>query len=118
MGDRWLSGSQSYASIQMPSVTLDATSELHNPNAIDVSWASPGNMAFTVYVVTQDSVRRVLTTTQGNGSLTFHGKPGRRDWLWANATSNPGRTHAAGAQAAHVARLNHGGTSNYTQAAA
>ncbi|OLB82881.1 MAG: M23 family metallopeptidase [Chloroflexi bacterium] len=112
MGDLWLSGSPRYASIQMPSVTLGATSELDNPNAIDVSWASPGNMAFTVYVVTQDSVRRVLTTTQGNGSLTFHGKPGQRYWFWANATSNLGWTDAAGSQVVHVASLNHGETSN------
>lgn len=108
MGDLWLTGSPRFAAIQMPSVTLGASVELDNPTAIDVSWSSPGNMSFTVYVVTQDATRRVLSTTQGNASLAFHGKVGQRYWFWANATSDLGWTDAAGSPVVQVPHLNHG----------
>jgi len=112
VGDLWLTGSPRYAAVQMPSVTLGAYSELDNPMAIAITWASPGSMSFTVYVVTQDSVRRVLTTTRGNGSVTFQGKPGQRYWFWANATSDLGWTDAAGSPVVQVPHLNHGEANN------
>jgi murein DD-endopeptidase MepM/ murein hydrolase activator NlpD len=108
MGDLWLSGSPRFAAIQMPSVTLAASTEVDNPTTIDVSWASPGNMSFTVYVVTQDATRRALATTRGNASTVFHGKAGQRYWFWANATSDLGWTDAAGSPVVQVPHLNHG----------
>jgi len=107
-GDLWLSGSPRFASIQLPSVTLSAASQLDNPTAIDVSWSSPGSVSFVVYVVTEDGARRTWTNTHGNGSATFHGKPGQRYWFWASATSDLGWTDAGGSAVVQVAHLNHG----------
>jgi hypothetical protein len=108
VGDLWLGGSPRFASIQMPSVTVGAAPQLDSPSNIDVSWASPGSMHFTVYAVNQNGVRTLWTTTNGNGSATFHGKPGQRYWFWASATSGLGWNDAAGSDVVQVPRLNHG----------
>ncbi len=108
LGDLWLSGSPRFAPVQMPSITLAASSQLDTPTAINVAWGSPGNMSFTINVVTQDGVRRAWTTIQGNGSATFHGKPGQSYWFWANATSDLGWSDAAGSPVVHVPSLSHG----------
>jgi hypothetical protein len=96
----------------MPSVTLAASYELANPTSVDVAWTSPGSMSFTVYVVTQDGTRRVWTTSSGNGSATFHGKPGQHYWFWANASSSLGWSDAAGSAVVTVPHLNHGEPTN------
>ena len=107
-GDLWLGGSPRFASTQMPSVTISATQQSDSLGNIDVAWASPGSMRFTVYVVNQSGARNLWTTTNGNGSATFHGKPGQRYWFWANATSSLGWTDAGGSEVVQVPRLNHG----------
>jgi murein DD-endopeptidase MepM/ murein hydrolase activator NlpD len=108
VGDLWLGGSPRFASIQMPSVTVGAAPQLDNPANINVSWASPGSMHFTVYAVNQNGVRTLWTTTTGNGSATFHGKPGQRYWFWASATSDLGWNDAAGSDVVRVPSINHG----------
>jgi murein DD-endopeptidase MepM/ murein hydrolase activator NlpD len=108
LGDLWLSGSPRFAPIQMPSVTMAASSQLDNPATINVAWSSPGDMRFTIYYVTQDGVRRAWTTTQGNGSATFQGKPGLSYWFWASATSDLGWSDAGGSAVVQVPRRSHG----------
>jgi murein DD-endopeptidase MepM/ murein hydrolase activator NlpD len=112
VGDLWLSGSPRFASIPLPSVTLSASSEVDSPATIDVSWSSPGNVAFTVYYVTQSGLRQAWTSSRGNGSATFHGKAGQRYWFWASATSDLGWSDAAGSPVIQVPHLNHGETLN------
>ncbi|HSS61589.1 MAG TPA: M23 family metallopeptidase [Candidatus Limnocylindrales bacterium] len=107
-GDLWLTGSPRFAPIEMPSVTLGATSRLESPSTIDVTWQSPGSMSFAVFVVTQDGTRRAWTSTQGNGSATFTGKPGQAYWFWATATSDLGWTDAGGSAVVRVPHLSHG----------
>ncbi|HEV2141086.1 MAG TPA: peptidoglycan DD-metalloendopeptidase family protein [Candidatus Dormibacteraeota bacterium] len=107
-GDLWLGGSPRFASIQMPSVTLAANLQPDDPTAINVSWSSPGDMRFAIYVVTQDGVRRTWTSMQGNGAATFHGKPGQSYWFWANATSNLGWTDAGGSAVVRLPHQSHG----------
>jgi murein DD-endopeptidase MepM/ murein hydrolase activator NlpD len=101
-GDLWVGGSPRFAPIQMPSVTVTATSRLDNPATIDVSWSSPGSMRFTVYTVNPNGSRSVWTTTNGNGSATFQGKPGLSYWFWANATSSLGWSDAGGSPVVQV----------------
>ena len=111
-GDLWLGGSPRFASLQLPSVTMSATPETDDPTAIDVWWASPGTMSFTVYVITQDGRRTAWRTTRGNGSATFHGKRGQTYWFWANATSDLGWSDAAGSDVVRVARPGRGVSAN------
>ncbi len=107
-GNLWLTGSPRFADVQVPSITMSATAELDDPTLIDVWWASPGTMSFTVYVITQDGRRVVWTTAHGNGSATFHGKRGQTYWFWANATSDLGWSDAAGSDVVRVARPGRG----------
>ena len=107
-GDLWLTGSPRYAPIQMPSVTLGASSPADNPTTISVSWSSPGDMAFTIYYITQDGVSRRWTSGQGNASATFQGRPGQRYWFWAVARSDLGWVDAAGSAVIQLPRKNHG----------
>src|SRR5207302_1924408 len=74
-GNLWLGGSPPFAPIQMPNVTVNAASRLGNPTAVDVSWSSPGNMSFTVFVVSPSGVRSAWTTSSGSSSATFQGAP-------------------------------------------
>ena len=101
-GNLWMGGSPRFAPIQMPSVTVTATSRLDNPTIIDVSWSSPGSMRFTVYLVNPNGSRSAWTTTSGNGSATFVGKPGLSYWFWANATSSLGWSDAGGSPVVQV----------------
>jgi hypothetical protein len=65
-------------------------------------------MSFTVYIVDGSGSRRVWTTTSGNASATFTGKPGQSYWFWANATSDLGWSDAGGSDVVRVPHLNHG----------
>ncbi len=112
VGDLWLSGSPRFATIQMPSVTIAASSRLDSPTSIDVAWESPGSVRFAIYAVTQDGVRRAWTTSRGNGSATYQGKPGQSYWFWASATSDLGWSDAGGSAVVQVAKLNHGEATN------
>src|SRR5438105_11640293 len=84
VGDLWLGGSPRFAPIQLPSVTVSATPQAANPANIDVAWGSPGSASFTVYVVNQQGVRDVWTTSSGNAAATYHGKRGHQYWFWVN----------------------------------
>ena len=112
IGDLWLSGSPRFADIQLPSVTIGATSRDDDPTLIDVSWRTPGNANFTVYVINQEGGRDVWTTKRGNGSATFHGRRGQTYWFWASATSDLGWTDAGGSEVVRVPRLSPGEMSN------
>ena len=110
LGDLWLGGSPRYAGITMPAVTVNATSSPDDPATINVSWWSPGTMRFTVYLVTQDGVRKVWRSNQVSASATFRGKPGQAYWFWATATSALGWTGGGGSVPVQVPHLNHGET--------
>jgi len=112
LGDLWLGGSPRYAGITMPAVTVNATSSPDDPATINVSWWSPGTMRFTVYLVTQDGVRKVWRSNQVSASATFRGKPGQAYWFWATATSALGWTGGGGSVPVQVPHLNHGETTN------
>jgi murein DD-endopeptidase MepM/ murein hydrolase activator NlpD len=108
VGDLWLTGSPRYASIPMPNVTLTAVTQPDNPDSIAVSWSSPGNVLFTIYVVTPHGAKRAWLSGQENGSATFAGKPGERYWFWATATSDLGWTDGGGSAVINVPHLSHG----------
>ena len=108
LGDLWLAGSPRYAPIQMPSVRVAATIAVDNPDAIVVSWSSPGTMNFAIYYVTQHGTERAWFSTRGNGSATFQGKPGQNYWFWASASSDLGWTDAAGSPVINIPHLSHG----------
>jgi len=96
VGDLWLTGSPRYASVQLPSVTISAATQVADPYAIDVTWSSPGTMTFTIYAVTMDGVEHAWIGRRGNGAATFHGRVGESYWFWATAVSGLGWTDAAG----------------------
>jgi hypothetical protein len=96
LGDLWLTGSPRYPQVQMPSVTVSAATRVDDPYSIDVTWSSPGDMAFTIYAVTRDGVETTWIERRGNGSATFHGRPGQGYWFWATAASGLGWTDSAG----------------------
>ena len=108
-GDLWLGGSPRFAPIQMPSVTVTATSQDANPANIDVWWGSPGSNSFTVYVVSEDGQRSSWTSSRGNASATFRGKLGHKYWFWVTATSNLGWTDAGGSEVVNVPSFGPGG---------
>jgi murein DD-endopeptidase MepM/ murein hydrolase activator NlpD len=111
MGDLWIGGSPRFAPIQLPSVTVSATPQIDNPANILVEWRSPGSASFTVYVVNQLGRRDVWTTTSGNASATFHGKPGHQYWFWVSATSDLGWSDAGGSEVVKVTVPGHGALS-------
>jgi murein DD-endopeptidase MepM/ murein hydrolase activator NlpD len=102
VGDLWLGGSPRFAQVQLPSITVTAGSEAADPTKIDVAWRSPGTNSFTVYVVGQDGRRDVWTTTPGNASAVFQGRPGHTYWFWVNATSDLGWEDAGGSDVVQV----------------
>jgi murein DD-endopeptidase MepM/ murein hydrolase activator NlpD len=107
-GDLWLGGSPRFASIQLPSVTATASADVDHPGNIVVSWASPGSASFTVYVVNEQGRRTPWTSSRGNGSATFHARPGYTYWFWVNATSTLGWTDAGGTDVVFVPRPGRG----------
>jgi murein DD-endopeptidase MepM/ murein hydrolase activator NlpD len=108
VGNLWLTGSPRYAPVQLPSITLTATSEAANPAEIDVAWGSPGTNSFTVYVVDEFGKRDVWLTSRNNSRATFHGKIGHQYWFWVNATSDLGWSDAAGSEVVRVPIPGHG----------
>lgn len=108
LGNLWISGSPRYAPIQMPSVSVAATTQVDDPDTIAVSWSSPGTMNFTIYYVTQHGTERGWFSTRGNGSATFQGKPGQNYWFWASASSDLGWTDAGGSPVVNIPHLSHG----------
>ncbi|HET9780493.1 MAG TPA: M23 family metallopeptidase [Candidatus Dormibacteraeota bacterium] len=109
MGDLWLTGSPRYASVEMPSVTLSAQTEVDNPYAIDVNWSSPGTMNFTIFYVDAHGVERQWGTSRGNGAATLYAKPGQSFWFWASATSDLGWTDGGGSAVIKLPHVSHGG---------
>jgi hypothetical protein len=107
-GDLWLSGSPRFASITMPKVSVTATPDAANPADIVVAWSSPGNDRFTINVVDQLGQQTAWTSSGGNSSAVFHGRPGHTYWFWVNATSDYGWTDAAGSEVVNVPVPGHG----------
>ena len=66
------------------------------------------NASFTVYAVDQFGSRFAWTTSSGNGSATFRGRPGHAYWFWASATSDLGWTGGAGSAVVDVPVPGHG----------
>ena len=108
VGNLWLSGSPRYAPVQMPSVSVTANTQVDDPSNIEVSWSSPGNMSFTIYVVTQHGTGRAWIGHRGNGTATFAGKPGENYWFWATASSDLGWTDGAGSAVIILPHVSHG----------
>ncbi len=108
IGDLWIGGSPRFAPITMPNVTINAIASPDDPTRVAVSWWSPGNMRFNVYLVTQDGAMWTWRSNQVNASATFVGKPGQAYWFWASATSGLGWTSGAGSLVVQVPHLNHG----------
>jgi len=108
IGNLWLSGSPRYAPVQTPSVSVTAATQLDDPDNIDVSWSSPGDMTFTIYVVTQHGTQRAWIGHRGNGSATFVGKPGENYWFWATATSDLGWADGGGSAVITLPHISHG----------
>jgi murein DD-endopeptidase MepM/ murein hydrolase activator NlpD len=102
VGDLWLGGSPRFAQVQLPSISVTASSEDADPTKIDVHWLSPGTNSFTLYVVSQDGRRDLWTTANGNGSAVYDGRPGHTYWFWVNATSDLGWQDAAGSNVVQV----------------
>jgi murein DD-endopeptidase MepM/ murein hydrolase activator NlpD len=108
VGDLWLGGSPRFPQVQLPSISVNAGSEAADPTRVDVAWSSPGTNSFTVYVVGPDGHPDLWTSTNGNGSAVFHGRPGHTYWFWVNATSNLGWQDAAGSDVVQVTVPGHG----------
>jgi murein DD-endopeptidase MepM/ murein hydrolase activator NlpD len=108
VGNLWLTGSPRYATVQMPSVSVTAATQVGDPNNIDVSWSSPGDMSFTIYVVTRHGTERAWIGHRGNGSATFAGKPGENYWFWVTASSDLGWTDGAGSAVVTLPHMSHG----------
>jgi len=108
IGNLWLSGSPRYAPVETPSVSVTAATQLDDPDNIDVSWSSPGDMTFTIYVVTQHGTQRAWIGHRGNGSATFVGKPGENYWFWATATSDLGWADGGGSAVITLPHISHG----------
>jgi murein DD-endopeptidase MepM/ murein hydrolase activator NlpD len=108
LGDLWLTGSPRYPNIQMPSVSLTASTTVDDPFSISVSWSSPGDMNFTIYVVTRQGAMSRWIGQRGNGSAVFNGKPGENYWFWASASSDLGWTDGGGSAVIDLPHVSHG----------
>lgn len=109
LGDLWLTGSPRYADVTLPDVSIAATSELDNPNAIDVTWSSPGAGAYIkVYLVTQDGAMRLWSGAAGGGQARFVGGPSQSYWFWATVTTTLGWTDAGGSPVVRTPPRPHG----------
>ena len=108
-GDLWLTGSPRFASIALPSVTVNAAIEAGDPTAIDVSWSSPGSGdRYNVYAVAQDGSMKLWAGNAGAGSGVFHGRHGQSYWFWASVTTGLGWSDAKGSPVVAVPVMNHG----------
>jgi len=108
-GNLWLTGSPRFASIAMPSVTVNASAHADDPTAIDVSWSSPGDgNRYRLYVVSATGAMTLWNGNAGPGSAVFHGKNGQSYWFWASVTTNLGWTDAGGSPLITVPRSNRG----------
>lgn len=105
LGDLWLSGSPRFASVAMPKMTINAVREEGNPNAIDVSWSSPGDVtAFTIYIVTESGRMSGWRQSNGAGSATFVGRTGQRYWFWGSVSTDLGWGDEAGTGVIEIPR--------------
>ncbi|HEY8864425.1 MAG TPA: M23 family metallopeptidase [Candidatus Dormibacteraeota bacterium] len=108
-GDLWLSGSPRFADVPLPSVTVTAQLDGTDPNAIDVSWSSPGDgNRYKVYVVSTTGAMTLWNGNTGPGSAVFHGTRGLSYWFWASVTTGLGWTDASGSPLITVPRGIHG----------
>ncbi|MEO8746023.1 MAG: M23 family metallopeptidase [Candidatus Dormiibacterota bacterium] len=108
-GDLWLGGSPRFADITMPKVTVNATAELDDPTAIDVSWSSPGSgNTYNVYAASQNGSMKLWAGNTGAGSGVFRGGHGQSYWFWATVTTGLGWTDASGSTLVSIPVLNHG----------
>jgi murein DD-endopeptidase MepM/ murein hydrolase activator NlpD len=108
VGNLWLTGSPRYAPVQLPSVSVAAATQADDPDNIDVSWSSPGDMSFAIYVVTRGGTEHAWIAHRGNGSATFAGKPGETYWFWATATSDLGWFDGGGSAVIILPHTSHG----------
>jgi murein DD-endopeptidase MepM/ murein hydrolase activator NlpD len=109
VGDLWLTGSPRFADITLPHANVNAVKEVDNPDAIDVTWSSPGAGAYLkVYVVTQDGTMRLWSGAYGAGHATFHGGPSQTYWFWATVTTSLGWADAAGSPVVLISGRSHG----------
>jgi murein DD-endopeptidase MepM/ murein hydrolase activator NlpD len=103
LGDLWLSGSPRFANIPVPKVSINAVLSSKNPNAIDVSWSSPGaGNVFAVSVVGSDGTFQSWKPRVGTGSAVFTGVRGKTYWFWASVTTDLGWKDANGSQLVHL----------------
>ncbi len=108
-GDLWLTGSPRFASVTMPSLTVNAALESADPTAIDVSWSSPGaGNTYNVYAVSEDGSMKLWVANAGAGTGVFHGRNGQSYWFWASVTTGLGWTDASGSPVVPVPIVNHG----------
>ena len=109
VGNLWISGSPRYADVPLPSVNVTAQQDQNDPNAIDVSWSSPGGgNRFRVDAVTQDGRMTPWLSGVGAGSSVFHGRPDQMYWFWVSVTTDLGWTDAAGSPPVKTPVVNHG----------
>ena len=87
----------------MPKVSINAVLSSKNPNAIDVSWSSPGaGNVFAVSVVGSDGTFQSWKPRVGTGSAAFTGVRGKTYWFWASVTTDLGWKDANGSQLVHI----------------
>ena len=109
LGNLWISGSPRYADVPLPSVSVTAEQDPNDPNAINVSWSSPGGgNRFRVDVVMQDGRMTPWLSGVGAGSAVFHGHADQMYWFWVSVTTDLGWTDAAGSTPVKTPAVNHG----------
>src|SRR2546425_4057422 len=91
LGNLWISGSPRYADVPLPSVSVTAEQDPNDPNAINVSWSSPGGgNRFRVDVVMQDGRMTPWLSGVGAGSAGFFRPPGPMYWVLGSGSPHPG----------------------------
>jgi murein DD-endopeptidase MepM/ murein hydrolase activator NlpD len=107
-GDLWLTGSPRFANVPLPHVAITAERQAGHPNAITVSWSSPGDgTAFDIRYATQDGTMKQWGAPNGSGSSTFWGDYGQTYWFWASVKTDLGWTDGGGSAVIEIPRLHH-----------
>lgn len=104
-GNLWLGGAPRFPAVALPAVSLIAVASPGQPDALDVSWSSPGGGVFDLYAVEDGALMQTWLGGVGAGSGRYQGQAGhsyaflaivRTDlgWSAAGASSSllPGQT--------------------------